>query len=43
STAFFIFLGYTRRVATSLPKKAKNHFIFRTLVTLATILLRYLG
>jgi hypothetical protein len=30
-------------VATSLPKKAKNYFIFSTLVTLATIQLRYLG
>ncbi|MFT5117068.1 MAG: hypothetical protein ACI9NY_000596, partial [Kiritimatiellia bacterium] len=28
--------------ATSLPKKAKNHCRFRTLVTLATIPLRYL-
>jgi predicted nucleic acid-binding protein len=26
-----------------LPKKAKNHFIFHTLATLATMQLRYLG
>ena len=30
-------------MATNFPKKAKNYFIFRTLVTLATIQLRYLG
>jgi len=30
-------------VSTNLPKKAKIHFIFRTLSILVTIQLRYLG